>query len=213
MVLGLIVASGCSTSGSDSASSAPSTSPSPTLDLSRLAEVGDDFPPSFTPTPPAGPKTVTPRDAQLISDAVSYGKPLTVAPPECRPLFKPVAAQAGAEKMGVGAGGPQPPALVVSAVSPVAVPDPLPTRGCDRMTFTVAGAVPDGTAERLAAPHIEGATTNGLKVLFDGGVEYFYTAILDGRTYVEVWCRVGPDFQAEPVLPDLLTKAVAAIRQ
>lgn len=213
-VIGAIFAlSSCSASGSDTATTAPSTSPSSTVDLSRLAEVSDDFPPGFTPQPPSGPKKVTAQDAQLISETVSYGKPLTVTPPECRPLFKPVEARTGAEKMGVGAGGPQPPSLVVSAVDPVAVPVALPTQGCDRMTFVVAGAVPDGTAERLAAPHIDGATTNGLKVFYDGGVEYFYTAILDGRTYVEVWARVGPDFQAEPVLPDLLTKAVAAIRQ
>lgn len=213
-VLGAIVASSsCSTSGRDSATTVPSTSPSATLNLSRLAELSDDFQPGFTPEPSSGPKAVTPQDAHLISDTVSYGKPLTVDPPECRPLFKPVEAQAGAEKAGIGAGGPQPPALVVSAVNPVAVPVALPIRGCDRMTFVVAGAVPDGTAERLTAPHIDGATTNGVKVFYDGGVEYFYTAILDGRTYVEVWGRVGPDFQAEPVLPDLLTKAVAAIRQ
>jgi hypothetical protein len=79
------------------------------------------------------------------------------------------------------------------------------------MSFHVDGAVPDGTAERLAAPNIDGAVTNGLKVIFGDGVDYFYIAILDGRTYVEVMARVAPDFQAEPLLPDLLTKAVAAI--
>ena len=153
-----------------------------------------------------------PKYAHLVGDTVSYGKPFTVDPPECRPLFKPVEVQGGAEKMGIGAGGPQAPALVVSAVNPVAVPFPFPSRGCDRMTFHVESAVPDGTAERLAAPNIDGAMTNGLKIIHNEGVEYFYTAILDGRTYVLVMARMAPDFQAEPLLPDLLTKAVTAIR-
>ncbi len=31
-------------------------------------------------------------------------------------------------------------------------------------------------------------------------------------SYTEVRARVNPDFQAEPLLPDLLSKAVTAIR-
>ncbi len=65
---------------------------------------------------------------------------------------------------------------------------------------------------RLDAPVFDGATTYGLRIDHGGVVEYFYTAILDGRTYVQVTARMAPDFQAEPLLPDLLTKAVAAIR-
>jgi hypothetical protein len=41
--------------------------------------------------------------------------------------------------------------------------------------------------------------------------EYYYIAILDSHVYVHVDARVTPGFPAQPFLPDLLTKAVAAI--
>jgi hypothetical protein len=42
--------------------------------------------------------------------------------------------------------------------------------------------------------------------------EYYYIATLDIHVYVHVDARVTPSFPAQPFLPDLLTKAVAAIR-
>lgn len=209
-----LVLVGCSPSETQSESSPAATTHASqgAIDLARLAELNDDFPPGLKPEPTSGPSKVRAEYAHQVGDKVSYGKPFSVDPPECRALFNPVDAREGADRMGIGAGGPQPPALVVSAVNPVAVPVPLPSTGCDRMTFEVEGAIPDGTAERLTAPDIDGAVTDGLKIIYDGGVEYFYTAVLDGRTYVEVMARMAPDFQAEPTLPDLLSKAVSAIR-
>jgi hypothetical protein len=100
------------------------------------------------------------------------------------------------------------------------VPAAIPGSGCDRFTFVVKTAIPDGMVERLAAPSIDGASTYALKaiVTVDNNpvegqfVEYFYTAILDGRTFVNLWARVPSDFTPEPALPDLLTKAVTALR-
>ncbi|WP_157897652.1 DUF5642 family protein [Mycolicibacterium rutilum] len=190
------------------------STPAPeTPNLAGLGTLSGDFPPGLTPSEPwSGPKEVDPRWAHLVGDTVNYGDEFTVDPAQCRPLLKPVEAQAGAIRAGIGAGGPQPPLLSVSAVDPIAVPVPVPDSGCNRVKFTVGDAVPDGTAVRLDAPVFDGATTYGLRIDHGGVVEYFYTAILDGRTYVQVTARMAPDFQAEPLLPDLLTKAVAAIR-
>lgn len=204
---------GCSpteTATSGSPVEAPSASP-PLVDLARLAELQDDFPPGLTPEL-AEPSKVGSRWAYLVGDTVSSGKPFSVDPPACRALLDPVIAGGDADKAGIGAGGPQPPALSVGVTTPVSVPVVLPSTDCDRMTFEVEGALPGGTVERLTAPNIDSATTYGLKVSYDEGAEYFYIAILDGRTYVVVRARMNPDFQPEPLLPDLLTKAVSAIR-
>ncbi|MCG7608219.1 MULTISPECIES: DUF5642 family protein [Mycobacterium] len=205
---------GCSTSEtltSGSPAASPDASPPP-VDLARLADLKDDFPPGLTPEP-AAPTKVGSKWAYLVGDIVSSGKPFNVDPPACRSLLQPVTADGDADKAGIGAGGPQPPLLGVGVTTPVSVPVPLPPTDCDRMTFEVEGAVPDGTVERLSAPTVDRATTYGLKVIYDAGVEYHYVAILDGRTYVEVVARMAPDFQPDPLLPDLLTKAVTAIRR
>lgn len=182
------------------------------VNLAGLADLKDDFPSGFTPEM-SGQSKVDAKWAHLVGDTVSFGEPFTVDPPECRALLKPVEAGADADKAGIGAGGPQPPALTVGVTTPVSVPVPLPARNCDRMTFEVEGAVADGTVERLPAPTIDSAATYGLKVTHDDvAFEYFYIAILDDRTYVVVRARMAPDFQPEPLLPDLLTKAVTAIR-
>lgn len=212
LVAGLSL-TGCSPSqtGPENAPVQPSAAHSDEIDLARLSQLADDFPPGLKPEPLPGPSKVGAQYEDQVGDTVSYGKPLSVEPPECRALLKPVTARPGAETMGIGAGGPQPPALVVGADAPVEVPTPLPSKGCDRMTFVAEGALPDGSVERLPAPDIEDAIAYGLKVIYDTGVEYFYIAILDGSTYVVVRARMTPDFQPEPLLPDLLKKAVTAI--
>lgn len=196
-----------------SCSTPAAESPSATPNLAALGSIRDGFPPGLTPPEPwSGPDEVEPRWAHRVGDTVNYGDEFTVDPAQCRPLLKPVEAQAGAARAGIGAGGPQQPVLTVSAVDPVAVPVPIPGSGCDRVNFTVEGAIPDGTAVRVAGPVIDNATTYGLQIDRVDAVEYFYTAILNGRTYVRVTARVAPDFPGQPLLPDLLTEAVAAIR-
>jgi hypothetical protein len=216
-----VVLSGCSASKPEpqaDPSSVPSSSvaASSDVDVARLAAIAGDFPTDFTPEPPFTPGKVAQEHAHLVGDTVSYGRPFTVDPPHCRALFKPVDAQGGADRLGVGAEGPGKQLLNVSVYSPVSVSAALPATGCERMSFHVEddAVLTNGTAERLAAPNIDGAATTAVRVRTDlfEYIEYFYVAILDGRTFVQVQARVHPDFQAEPLLPDLLTKAVTDLR-
>jgi hypothetical protein len=226
MVLCTTVAlAGCSSS---STTTGTATAPPPSsaavtrkVDLLRLAEIKDAFPPGYAANPLYGPQKLDAREAESAGDFVSYGEPLTVEPDPCRVLLNPIRANAGAETASVTtATEPQDPFIAVSVYDPVSVPAAIPGSGCDRFTFVVKTAIPDGMVERLAAPSIDGASTYALKaiVTVDNNpvegqfVEYFYTAILDGRTFVNLWARVPSDFTPEPALPDLLTKAVTALR-
>ena len=192
------------------------------VDLSRLGEIRNAFPSGYPANTDSGPRIRDAQASESVGDLVSYGEPLTVAPESCRALLKPVEAKASTDWASVtSTTGPVDPFIALSVYDPVSMPVALPTSGCDRFTFVVeGGGVPDGRAERLTAPIFEGAVTYALKVVFlvDNSsvevplVEYFYTAILDGRTFVNLWARVRSDFLAEPALPDLLKKAVAALR-
>jgi hypothetical protein len=184
-------------------------------DLSRLSELEDDFPPDFTPGNSEVEKlhhVYVPSVGAVVSGSKQY----TADPPQCSLLLKPVKGVAGSDSIGILADGLESRSIGVGAYVPVDVPAEIPATGCDRMTYTV----PDdhrpysGTAERIAAPAIDGATTYALKTTIDGfgDPEYFYAAILDNRAYVNVNARLAPDFEAQPLLPDLLVKAVAAIR-
>jgi|KBSSwiStaDraftv2_1062776.scaffolds.fasta_scaffold385807_2 hypothetical protein len=194
------------------------------LDLSRLDKVADGFPAGYPaqPNPLPGVHQSDAQQAERTGDFISWGKPFTVEPESCRALLKPVIEHAGADGMSVtSATGVQDPFITVAAVDPVSVPSPIPNGGCERFAFVAQGALPDGTAVRLAAPRIDDATTYALRIDYTAyttastepaTAEYFYTAILDDRTFVNVWARVPQEFKPEPALPDLLTKAVAAIR-
>ncbi len=191
------------------------------VDVLRLADIKDEFPSGTVVNPLYGPRKLDAGQAESAGDLVSYGEALTVSPDPCGALLKPVVARAGTETVSVtSATGPQDPFIAVSVYDPVSVPVAIPESGCDRFTFVVETASPDGRAEQLAAPQFDDAVTCALKVVFvvDSSsvevplVEYFYSAILDGRTFVNLWARVPSDFSAEPALPGLLTKAVNAIR-
>src|SRR6478752_8656383 len=223
----VVASTGCWPSTSEQPPSPASSSPPPAaaarrVDLARLGSIADAFPPGHPANPLFGPGKVDEPTGSTVGDLVSYGKALTVDPDSCRALLKPVEAKAGADSASItSATGPQDPFIAVSADDPVSVPAAIPTSGCDRFAFAVQSAVPDGTVERLPAPSFDDAVTYALRVDFTVTnpnstqtplVEYFYNAILDGRTYVTLWARVPPDFAAEPVLPDLLSKAVYAIR-
>ncbi len=224
MCVGIALA-GCSTS---TTKGEPITAPHPptaaavrTVDLLRLAEIKDDFPPGYVGSPLFGPRKLDGWASGTVGDLVSYGESLIVNPDPCRALLKPVEANTGVDTASVStATGPQDPFIAVSVYDPVSVPIAIPDWGCDRFTFVVETASPDGRAERLTAPRFDDAVTSALKVVFtvDNStievplVEYFYTAILDGRTFVNLWARVPSDSAAEPALPDLLTNAVNAIR-
>jgi hypothetical protein len=211
LVLGVAVAmTGCS-----SARPTDQGSGSDRVDLAKLATLAHDFPKGFT-THGFELRQEEPQYVDQVGTTVSYGKSFGVAPPQCHALLKPVDGKVGANVTGVRGDGPGPDeqTIFVGANDPVTVPEPIPATGCDRMTFEVDSAMPDGIAERLPAPTIPGATTIGFKVRYGAGMqpEYYYMAILDGHVYVHVDARVSANFPAQPALPDLLTRAVALIR-
>ncbi|MDT5195588.1 MAG: hypothetical protein QOF88_7263 [Mycobacterium sp.] len=211
-----VVLSGCSSSTTGPAKTPTSSvEESAGYDLSRLAEVKDDFPPDFTPSPFEVAK-LDPAYVDQVGAVVSYGKPFTVDPQQCRALLKPVDGRIGADTNGSRVDGPNKQSIAVNADAPVTVPAEIPATNCDRMTFDVKNDAvrTRGTAERITAPIIDGAVTEALQIQIDGypDVEYYYAAIVDNRLYVNVAARLNPSFDAQPLLPDLLVKAVAAVR-
>jgi hypothetical protein len=203
-----LTAAGC---GSDPASH----SGAGRVDFTRIATLQHDFPPGFS-THAFDVQQEEARFVDQVGTTVSYGKSFTVDPPQCHALLKPVDGKVGADYTGVRADGPGSveQTIFVGADDQVTVPQPIPAAGCDRMAFEVDSAIPDGTAVRLPAPRIPNATTAAFKVSYDtqAAPEYYYFAILDGNVYVHVDARVSESFQAEPFLPNLLVKAVAAVR-
>jgi hypothetical protein len=211
-----IALAGCSTSAKEPENAPPTSADTIAgYDLARLAEVEGDFPPGFTPSPFESAKLI-PAYVDQVGDLVSYGRPFTVDPPLCRALLKPVGGQVGADTNGSRADGPNKQSIAINADLPVTVSAEIPATGCDRMTFDVKDDAvrTRGTAERISAPAVDGAITEALKIQIDDSpdVEYYYTAILDDRLYVNVAARLNPSFDAQPLLPDLLVKAVAAVR-
>ncbi|BBY26010.1 hypothetical protein GCM10023114_27450 [Mycolicibacterium sediminis] len=167
-----------------------------------------------------GPSALTGSKAAEVGDLVAYGERMTAIPDSCRVLLEPVAASDGVEQASVtSATGPMDPFIAVSAYLPVSVPVAIPDGGCEQFDYEVEGAIPDGTVRRLTAPVIDGAQTYALRtaITVDGVpiagalVEYFYVAILDGRTFVKIWARVPNEFEAEPALGKLLTRTVSAL--
>jgi hypothetical protein len=138
-------------------SPAPSTSSSGHADLARLVALEHDFPPGFSVH--AG--EVQQAHAQVVDQVgttVSYGKSFAVDPPQCRALLKPVDGTVGANFLGLRGDGPDEQTIYVGADDQVTVPAKIPATGCDRITFDVDSALPNGTASRIAAPKIAGAT-------------------------------------------------------
>jgi hypothetical protein len=211
-----IASAGCSTSAKESENAPPTSADAAAgYDLARLSEVKDDFPPDFPPSPFEVAK-LDPAYVDQVGAVVSYGKPFTVDPQQCRALLKPVDGQVGADTNGSRVDGPNKQSIAVNADAPVTVPAEIPATGCDRVTFDVKNDAvrTRGTAERITAPVIDGAIIEALKIQIDGypDVQYYYAAILDNRIYVNVAARLNPSFDAQPLLPDLLVKAVAAVR-
>ena len=212
-----VALAGCSTSTPPgTARTSAEDPPPPGVNLARLADIADDFPADYLVN--AG--TVHQEQAEyidLVGTTISSGMPLSVDPPQCRALLEPVRGTVGADYIRVRGDGPGPDeqTIVVSANDRVSVPAEIPATGCERMTFQVEGAIPDGAAERLPGPEITGATTFATRIDYGPGASpvYYYMAILDGGVYVQVDARVDTGLDARNVLPDLLVEAVAAVRQ
>ena len=222
VVLGL---AGCSTPAPRApvtSATTPAAAATRQVDLQRLDLIKDSFPTDYPANAFSGVRKVDARQAASVGDLISYGNSVTVEPDSCRALLKPVRANVGGDWIAVNnSQGPEGPFISVAAYDPAMLPAAIPESGCDRFGFVVEGATPDGQAEQPAVPRIDDATTYALKVEYPVTnpaatkpllVEYFYVAILDGRTFVKVWARVPTEYVAEPALPDLLTKAVIALR-
>jgi hypothetical protein len=215
-ICSILALSGCAGSTPTPGQTSTSTSvQAETYNLARLSDLEDDMPPGFIPFPSEVRKLQHVLVAG-VGSVVSNGKPYITVPSECSILLKPVNGEAGADSSGFRADGQDSRGISVGADMPVTVPAAIPATGCDRMTYRVEDdrRATTGTAERIAAPVVEGAATYALKITVDGfpDPEYFYAAILDDRVFVDVQARLAPDYAAEPLLPDLLVKAVTAIR-
>lgn len=201
---------GCSPSSQDSA---PTTTKAADYDISRLSEIAPAFPPGNVAqvTPMARMDYVSPGDI----DQVAGGTLLSVDPPQCRSLLIPVTASVGSEVARIYAPGP------TSDISMMAVKltDPLtadlPVQGCDHVSYTLDGADPGGTVERIEAPDIDGARTQGIRYQVSTdpvAFTYEYTAFLGDRVVVTLRTSRKQEAPEPPGVSDLLGDAVAAVK-
>jgi hypothetical protein len=193
-------------------SSGASAVPPAAYDISRVDNVQKDFPPGFNADPhPA--KTLDQHDIDS-SGVIGFTK-AQVDPPQCRSLIVPPYADpsVGTQAAGVRGEGDQGQIDVVALRLPQAVPASPPPAGCDR--FSLSGS-PDaaGTAERIPAPQIDGATTIGVKLSPSDGdnPDYIFTAALNDQTSVVVMGGADTQLNPQQLLSDLLVKATSAVR-
>jgi Domain of unknown function (DUF5642) len=212
---------GCASGGQPHTSSSPSakaqpaavpTKPSGEYDISRIAQLANQFPPGYSVTP-------IPRRTLSQDEADNFGGQfkkfgMTVDPPQCNAALKSVHVVAGSQLQGLSATGPQDIA-VIGAQSPQPKPSSPVIEGCDHIVLTAPGKE-TGTADILPGPAISGVTTNGMKMhlditLPDGASKtmdlLMYMAALGDKTAVTVTGQ--SDTQ---LLEALLVKAVTAVR-
>ncbi|OBC16335.1 hypothetical protein A5784_26280 [Mycobacterium sp. 852013-50091_SCH5140682] len=205
---------GCSPSSHDAAPTT-TTAKAADYDISRLESLKDKFPQGYTAQWFAL-RRLDERQAESVSDVVGYGDPVTVEPQACAVLLKPIHAGAGTESVAFRADGPSGQQLSVAAqqtTDPFSVD--IPSADCDRLSFTAEDPRGTGTAERLSAPTIDGATTAAVKSRVDGGpgvVDYTYYALVGDRIIVSVHERTDENSRPQQDLSDLLTHAVAAVK-
>ena len=210
---------GCGSDSKSGAPPAPSTSSSAAatsaqapggFDISRIDQLANQFPPDSEVTP-IPHTTVNQEEADTLA---GLRKEFSYDPPQCGALLsKSSHLGAGSQIQGVSAR--KPPQIVILAVeSPAPVASDPKIAGCDRVTFTVPNEA-RGTAERIAGPAIDGATTTGTKTHVDLTTpegpksvdETTFRAELSGRVEIAVAGKADP-----ARLEELLTKAVIAIR-
>jgi hypothetical protein len=179
-------------------------------DISRVGSAKSSLPPGFDPMD-LPPTTVTQDKLDAIGvGGLSVVPPATVTPPECASMLKPLApAGVGAQAQGfVGSQGTQ--TIVVMAAQAATHVGELGHPGCDHIVVSApAGA--SGTADRIPAPDIPGATTMGVQAHITAGgnttEETTFTAVLGDHTVVVVQADLDPK-----VAGDLLSKVVAALK-
>jgi hypothetical protein len=194
-------------------SSSTSTAAPAAYDISRVDNVQNDFPPGFeVEAHPAKALDQHDIDNSGVNDLAEAAKD----PPQCRGMVIPPYANpsVGTQAAGVKGEGDKGSIHVVAFRSPEPIPVSSPPADCDRASLSGSPEA-TGTAERIAAPNIDGVTTTGAKLLSTNGQEepeYIFTAALDDRTSVVV--RGGADAELNPqqLMSNLLVKATAAVR-
>ncbi|ORA32290.1 hypothetical protein BST13_22745 [Mycobacterium aquaticum] len=194
----------------------PSQSKAPLVkyDINRLADVKDAFPQGITPNViPAR----TSGDIDTVKIGLVVGPTLiSVDPPQCEPVLQPVRQSGGAIMTALDTPGRDGPHVVVGAsqsdhLSPVE----LPQTGCEHISYSVEGE--HGTVDRLVPPTIDHAKTFAFRTQYTydygtSGTRHFYSALIDDNIYITVRGQLDSDVESEQALPELLVKAVAAVR-
>ncbi|ART72358.1 hypothetical protein BTO20_30780 [Mycobacterium dioxanotrophicus] len=194
----------------------PSSSKAPLLknDINRLANVKDAFPQGITPN-------VIPARTSGDIDTVKIGRLVgsastSVDPPQCEPVLQPVRQSGGALTTALDTPGRDGPHVVVGASQSDHLSQvELPQTGCEHISYSAEGE--HGTVDRLVPPTIDHATTFAFRTQYTydygvSGTRHFYSAILDDNIYITVRGQLDSDEESEQALPELLVKAVAAIR-
>ncbi|MCC9181831.1 DUF5642 family protein [Mycolicibacterium mageritense] len=215
LVFGMaVLLTGCRASVTDNAE-VTSTAETPAQDISRLADIKDDLPSGYNSQ--WFPSSVlNEQQAANADDVASVGMLVTVDPPACVALMKPVNVAAGTESAALRAYGPQEEQISIGAMrSNRPLQADVPSAGCDRISFEGTDSRARGTVDRLPAPKIDGATTAAVRVEQDGAPEvadYVYYAIDGDQTFVSVHARVDVSSGSQEMYADLLVKSVAAVR-
>jgi Domain of unknown function (DUF5642) len=218
--------SGCGSGGQPNGSSSgtPSANPQPAAaptnppgeyDISRIAQLANQFPSGYSVTP-IPRTTLTQQQADNFGDMIKkFG--FTIDPPRCEAMLNSLHLIAGTEMQGLAAKGPQ--EIMVVAMQ---VPQPLPLGGdysCRHIAISAPSGV-QGTADRLPGPAISGATVVGVKehlnITASGDSktidQYMYVATLGDKTAATVSGQSDKgEFDSGP-LETLLVKAVTALR-
>lgn len=186
--------------------------PTVPYDISRIASLKRNFPAGFTveshPAKALHQQDIDSSDVHVFSTA-------EVDPPRCRSLLLPAYADpsVGSRAAAIRAENEQGSMYVIALVRPRPVPVTEPPADCDAVTVLGSPGV-TGTANRIAAPKINGTTTTAVKLGFDDGSDpdYIFTAALNDQTAVVVIGSTEPELGPEQMLSDLLVAAAAAVR-
>jgi hypothetical protein len=182
-------------------------------DIASVGTIKDDFPPGYVAE--VSPQTTLAKEqADGVGNAITFDAPVTVDPPQCLPVLKPIHVPANAKSVEVRASGPQGQITVTTNQ----VQDPIAMTkapaGCDRVSYNQEDLQQNGTAERIAAPAIEGGYAQAVKLTTErvNLADYYYVATLADRIVVDLHARMDPKYDAPPMLSGLLTKVIDRLR-
>jgi hypothetical protein len=176
-------------------------------DIASVTAIKDDFPPGYVVE--VSPQTTLAKEqADSVGNAITFDAPVTVDPPQCLPVLKPIHLPANTKSVEVRASGPQ--GLIT--VTTNQVPDPIAVTkapgGCERMSYTQDDLHRRGTVERITAPAVDGGYAQAVKLTTErvNLADYFYIATVGDRIVVDLHARMDPKYDAPPMLSGLMTK-------